>query len=555
MESHSSSPGRRARALLRRWAQDFGLELITAIESGGAPRAGFLIDAIELLAEEVNRRWPAFGIVELDDDVRVRAMILLWGWLESASAVVEATAEYLAAHPDGPHAGASELIAFVDAIAYDYLTAADEDLAWAWMLTDLPPTVDELCRDRRTRSSRRGSAGQPWMTRWSSDGGLGWRVRRLVAARASLATSTLRRRGGQIGEPCPDSSGVGNAPWAQAQPLGSQLGDPPLIAGTVHGVRTWMVHMTGAGELRLRAPTLCAVWTPGVMRAGCRKHPVGAPNQQPPVASCGCGLYAVHPHAPQAVRRLVRGLRHGMVAGVVEAWGRIEVSFAGLRAQYARPVVLFSDRSVCGSVPIYLGELASIYGAEVVEVDGPEGLTAHLRGLNGIPEGTLRELLGDPRQIALVPTRPRRRWARCEQVVESGFRAELLRHDVVNERVPLRPPRDGVELAVEPADGTEPVLQTRAFGLLREVTLAAEGDRVAVWDRRGRVRGGYVTANQRAARAMLRSGTLARAVVVRQTRARASGERRSIAILATEVLVELGSSRIRVALDPDDPPI
>ena len=162
MESHSSSPGRRARALLRRWAQDFGLELITAIESGGAPRAGFLIDAIELLAEEVNRRWPAFGIVELDDDVRVRAMILLWGWLESASAVVEATAEYLAAHPDGPHAGASELIAFVEAIAYDYLTAADEDLAWAWMLTDLPPTVDELCRDQEDEELPEGFGWPAW---------------------------------------------------------------------------------------------------------------------------------------------------------------------------------------------------------------------------------------------------------------------------------------------------------------------------------------------------------------------------------------------------------
>jgi hypothetical protein len=127
---------------------------------------------------------------------------------------------------------------------------------------------------------------------------------------------------------------------------------PARVAGEVLGFRQWRVD----DDLRLTSASNRGRWEPGVNDARCVPGPVGmdAPGHAAPHHACECGLDALH--APtfwygqdarddgslaSAMRRMsnaVSGLAgdREYVAGLVVAWGRLEVHRDGFRAEHAR---------------------------------------------------------------------------------------------------------------------------------------------------------------------------------------------------------------------------
>jgi hypothetical protein len=146
--------------------------------------------------------------------------------------------------------------------------------------------------------------------------------------------------------------------------------EPVLLAGKIQGVRAWNLLAAGASGARfLRSLMAPSYWPPSrPLTAHCPEH--AAPDHQPPHKDCDCGIYAWHPsRASEAVGILEAALFQDeeapdAVAGVIEAWGRIEVHSDGFRAQHARPVALFVDP---GSPPAHrclIERLAESYGHE-----------------------------------------------------------------------------------------------------------------------------------------------------------------------------------------------
>ena len=184
--------------------------------------------------------------------------------------------------------------------------------------------------------------------------------------------------------------------------------DPPLIAGRIHGVRVWTIGLTdGTAELRGHGdepwapdgkPTVARCLSGGRRRRRRVAH-------RPPIADCSCGLYALHPHAGRQGMYGFSRVAHKRagdafpeeVAGIVEAWGRIELHEDGFRAQFARPHTLAligpSRDSDVGSVIV---RLARRYGAEVVEVESTEELAEYCRERSlGLDPATVRSLVPD----------------------------------------------------------------------------------------------------------------------------------------------------------------
>jgi hypothetical protein len=131
--------------------------------------------------------------------------------------------------------------------------------------------------------------------------------------------------------------------------------EPPLIAGMMLGVRAWDVdldhredcRLLGQGEFPWRTGGLatvaeCAI---DVGSAGRRHSAEGSGPGGAPDPGCNCGLYALH---PWTCRLRGSGRHHGpfhgptefRVAGVVQAWGRIELYEDGFRAEKARPIAI-----------------------------------------------------------------------------------------------------------------------------------------------------------------------------------------------------------------------
>jgi hypothetical protein len=59
------------------------------------------------------------------------------------------------------------------------------------------------------------------------------------------------------------------------------------------------------------------------------------PTAPPPVANCGCGIYAYHD-----VARMLGAIHPPLIGGAVLCWGRITIHPEGIRAQFARPIAL-----------------------------------------------------------------------------------------------------------------------------------------------------------------------------------------------------------------------
>jgi hypothetical protein len=162
-------------------------------------------------------------------------------------------------------------------------------------------------------------------------------------------------------------------------------GDAPLVPGPLYGLRTWKV----AGG-RLAGPFAGTTWpTESVMTATCSQRRHAAP--QP---GCGCGLYALHPttETAQGVLAVTQGGGR-TVAGIIAAWGPVQVHADGFRAQSARVQVLVIPRGAKRKNAERIRRLAASYGADVLEA-GPSELLRHCRdnGL-GLDESAIAELV------------------------------------------------------------------------------------------------------------------------------------------------------------------
>ena len=179
--------------------------------------------------------------------------------------------------------------------------------------------------------------------------------------------------------------------------------DPPLIAGHIHGVRTWSLVWTSDGDLAL-AGYGGSAWESGgqATHAECLGG-TGADCRHPPEHDCGCGLYARHAFTDEA-RELAFGppdRSEGAsafepdAAGVVEAWGKVELHRGGFRAEFARPIALVVLQEWRHSeYAALVGRLARRYRAEVVSLREPDELAAWCeRHKLGLAKPTVRSLL------------------------------------------------------------------------------------------------------------------------------------------------------------------
>jgi hypothetical protein len=118
------------------------------------------------------------------------------------------------------------------------------------------------------------------------------------------------------------------------------------VVGEVIGFRQWRV----GSELELRSGNAAHAWTPGANTARCEPSALAMPvrpHSVVPAKDCHCGLYALHSpssfwYGPRAERSLFSlAVGEGLyVAGVVAAWGRLEVHHSGFRAEHAQLVAI-----------------------------------------------------------------------------------------------------------------------------------------------------------------------------------------------------------------------
>jgi hypothetical protein len=171
----------------------------------------------------------------------------------------------------------------------------------------------------------------------------------------------------------------------------------PFFAGTIEGVRAW--SLSDDFELRGRGLGSSEAWAADGLttEAACLHHDHPAPDP-----GCGCGLYALHPRARSSEwADSFLSIRSGAVAGVVEAWGRIELHEVGFRARFTRPKLLFEPAPHL----ISKRDLAAIhatagrYRVPVVPLPRPEhaGEWCRVREIGLVPEVVEDTLLRDVR--------------------------------------------------------------------------------------------------------------------------------------------------------------
>ena len=79
--------------------------------------------------------------------------------------------------------------------------------------------------------------------------------------------------------------------------------DPPFFAGSVLGLRAWVVELhLPSSATRLGSAAADATWEPGGAwtHAACRPPYGSRRRHQAPRADCSCGLYALHPRRQSA---------------------------------------------------------------------------------------------------------------------------------------------------------------------------------------------------------------------------------------------------------------
>jgi hypothetical protein len=167
------------------------------------------------------------------------------------------------------------------------------------------------------------------------------------------------------------------------------MSDTALVPAPLYGLRTWRV-VGASGAERLTAPHQDTEWPPGGawLEAACDR----SRDHEPPQEGCGCGVHAWHP-SPRSAKRVLASRRE--IPGIAELRGATEVHAEGLRAERARPYVLFLQRGRNGRL---VHRLALAYGAEVVEVNGADSVVAFCRASRlGLDPSTVAALLGPAR--------------------------------------------------------------------------------------------------------------------------------------------------------------
>jgi hypothetical protein len=167
------------------------------------------------------------------------------------------------------------------------------------------------------------------------------------------------------------------------------MSDTALVPAPLYGLRAWRV-VGGSGAERLTAPHQQTEWPPGGawLEAACDR----SRDHEPPHEGCGCGVHAWHP-SPRSAKRALASRRE--IPGIAELRGATEVHADGLRAERARPYVLFLERGRNASL---VHRLAQAYRAELVEVDGADSVVAFCRARRlGLDPSTVAALLGPVR--------------------------------------------------------------------------------------------------------------------------------------------------------------
>ena len=146
----------------------------------------------------------------------------------------------------------------------------------------------------------------------------------------------------------------------------SAEGDPLVVPGVIHGLRSWTLIRDGA-SWRLGSVGAHSLWPSdrhidAVCTAG-RDHPAPAPG-------CTCGVHARHPFGEPASEFAEELREHDtswalddyFVHGVIEAWGPLEIHHDGFRAAHGR-VAAFFDPYGEGTLGSSLHALARSYGS------------------------------------------------------------------------------------------------------------------------------------------------------------------------------------------------
>jgi hypothetical protein len=186
--------------------------------------------------------------------------------------------------------------------------------------------------------------------------------------------------------------------------------DPPLVVGELVGLRIWPLQPYG----RLRAAGWDIVWPDGgrAMEATCE---VGA-GHEAPASDCTCGIYAWHPRPSSAEELFAECSRGGSgVAGIVAAWGAVEVHRTGFRAQYARPLAFVVERQRAGrGYGRRVRRLAARHAAQVVVVDSAAELYDYcVERRLGLRESAVEDLLVAERESARAHRRRQLRLQRA----------------------------------------------------------------------------------------------------------------------------------------------
>lgn len=174
----------------------------------------------------------------------------------------------------------------------------------------------------------------------------------------------------------------------------------PVLGFEVIGFRQWKI---GPDLELVSAGTQAFAWGHGENVATC----LGGKCQSPPGKKCECGLYALHspdgfwygakpsdsnnPFSRAALHAFAGdGLRH--IAGVVSAWGRIEVHADGFRAEKARVVAVAT--SGCRRDQVLARAVAAEYGVPLI--DGENLAQVALEFGSVVPEDMRPEKQADP---------------------------------------------------------------------------------------------------------------------------------------------------------------
>lgn len=159
------------------------------------------------------------------------------------------------------------------------------------------------------------------------------------------------------------------------------------LHGEVIGFRQWAV----GDDLDLRSAVARHAWVPGDNTAQCMRGDGHRRCKHAPGEGCDCGLYALHtPNFWYSQgRRDPFSFYYGdpvglpMVAGLVAAWGKLEVHHAGFRAERAR-IVAIALPEIRRDAVVALA-VAKEYGAAAVPQDELERVASEFGTL--VPEG------------------------------------------------------------------------------------------------------------------------------------------------------------------------